>query len=409
MNHIDAPQRLSTAAVARLAGVHKDTLLRWLRAGLVREPHRDRHGWRYFTPAEAQAVVDFAQVSTEAMQPLALVAGEPRTPYLGKLAAIDWDFADAKTSYLTHGIHPYPAKFIPQIPNALIQELSSVGDTVADIFCGSGTTLVEALTLKRHAVGIDANPLACLISKSKTTVISETEASDLLALAQRARTLGDSLLPTGEGDLFPAPRFISTAWRPTFDKLDFWFEPPVIEELAEALAWCRRVASEPARNLALTAFSAIVVAVSKQDSDTRYVRRDKNIPTGETLRRFARSLEQVTRAAVEFSQLVEPRFRCEVIAANLLDLPEIPQAGSGGLLSAVSECLQLSSLSHDAHGLARHGPAEVQTRRDRQPSQVQQQRQERRHRRNLQGGVRQNPALACRLTETRWLRLFRGG
>ena len=325
MNHIDAPQRLSTAAVARLAGVHKDTLLRWLRAGLVREPHRDRHGWRYFTPAEAQAVVNFAQASTEAAQPLALVTGEPRTPYLGKLAAIDWDFADAKTSYLTHGIHPYPAKFIPQIPNALIQELSSVGDTVADIFCGSGTTLVEALTLKRHAVGIDANPLACLISRSKTTVISESEASDLLALAQRARTLGDSLLPTGEGDLFPAPRFASTAWRPTFDKLDFWFEPPVIEELAEALAWCQEFAGEPARNLALTAFSAIVVAVSKQDSDTRYVRRDKNIPTGETLRRFARSLEQVTRAAVEFSQLVEPRFCCEVIAANLLDSPAIPQ------------------------------------------------------------------------------------
>ena len=37
MNHVDAPQRLSTAEVARLAVVHKDTLLRWLRAGFVRE------------------------------------------------------------------------------------------------------------------------------------------------------------------------------------------------------------------------------------------------------------------------------------------------------------------------------------------------------------------------------------
>lgn len=319
-----AIQRLSTADVARLAGVHKDTLLRWLRTGLVPEPQRNRHGWRYFSEHEVQAVVTFAKSTTEDTSLRRHVA-ERGAYYLGKLSTIDWDFADAKTSYLTHGIHPYPAKFIPQIPNALIQELSGVGDTVGDIFCGSGTMLVEALTLKRHAVGVDANPLACLISKAKTGVISEVESLELAELAQRARTLGDSLLPSGENELFPQATFKSAGWRPAYDKLNFWFELHVIEELAEVLTWCRQITSEPARNLALTAFSAIVVAVSKQDSDTRYVRRDKNIPTGETFRRFARSLEQATRAAVEFTELVEPRFRCDVIAANLLDSPEIPK------------------------------------------------------------------------------------
>ncbi len=321
-------QRLSTAEVARLAGVHKDTLLRWLRSGLVREPHRDRRGWRYFTPTEADAVVGFAQISTDdgRTEETVVTAEERSTPYLGKLSAIDWDFAGAKTSYLTHGIHPYPAKFIPQIPNALIQELSGVGDTVGDIFCGSGTTLVEALTLKRHAVGIDANPLACLISKAKTGGCSESDSLDLLALVQRARTLGDSLMPSNnEEDLFPSSKFSSKEWRPTFDKLDFWFELHVIEELAEVLAWCRQLTSDTARNLALAAFSSIVVAVSKQDSDTRYVRREKNIPPGDVLRRFARSLEQVTRSATEFSDVLEPRFTCEIVEANLLDSPAIPQ------------------------------------------------------------------------------------
>lgn len=321
-------QRLSTAEVARLAGVHKDTLLRWLRAGLVREPDRDRHGWRYFTPAQADAVVGFAQLSTDTETPEVPVVApqEGSPPYLGKLSTIDWDFAGAKTSYLTHGIHPYPAKFIPQIPNALIQELSGVGDTVGDIFCGSGTTLVEALTLKRHAVGIDANPLACMISNAKTGGCSEADYADLLVLVQQARALGDSLLPSSnEDDLFPSSKFSSKEWRPAFDKLDFWFELHVIEELAEALAWCRQLTSEVARNLALTAFSSIVVAVSKQDSDTRYVRREKNIPPGDVLRRFARALEQVARAATEFSDVVEPRFKCEIVDANLLDAPTIPQ------------------------------------------------------------------------------------
>src|SRR5690348_5810975 len=88
---------------------------------------------------------------------------------LNTLFQVDWDFKEAKTSYLTHGLHPYPAKYIPQIPHSLITELSAYGDTVADIFCGSGTTLVEANLLGRNAIGIDANPLACLISEAKTT------------------------------------------------------------------------------------------------------------------------------------------------------------------------------------------------------------------------------------------------
>src|SRR5205823_8637266 len=131
---------------------------------------------RYFSPTEAAAVVSIANSTTETLSQPTHSSRQFTAP-LEHLTAIDWDFAGAKTNYLTHGIHPYPAKFIPQIPNALIQELSSIGDTVADIFCGSGTTLVEALTLKRHALGIDANPLACLISRAKTAVISEEESS----------------------------------------------------------------------------------------------------------------------------------------------------------------------------------------------------------------------------------------
>ena len=37
---------LSAAEVAQKAGIHKATLLRWLKSGLVDEPSRDRHGWR---------------------------------------------------------------------------------------------------------------------------------------------------------------------------------------------------------------------------------------------------------------------------------------------------------------------------------------------------------------------------
>lgn len=235
------------------------------------------------------------------------------------LQRINWDFSKAKTNHLTHCVHPYPAKFIPQIPHALISELSSVGDVVGDIFCGSGTTLVEALLLKRNAIGIDANPLACLMSKTKTSRISDADAVILLALSKKAREMGDSLSATNDN-------FISSSsWRPDFPKLDFWFKPYVIEELAEIKLWCSDLSTPQSRDLALTSLSSIVVAVSRQDSDTRYVRRSKNILQGETFKRFARSLDQAVSVIKEFSVLVEPNLSCSIIQASLLDSPKIPQ------------------------------------------------------------------------------------
>src|SRR3989304_2958664 len=69
--------------------------------------------------------------------------------------------------YLTHNIHAYTAKLIPQIPRYFIEKYTSREDVVFDPFCGSGTTLLEAMLLARNAIGIDINPLATLISEIK--------------------------------------------------------------------------------------------------------------------------------------------------------------------------------------------------------------------------------------------------
>jgi hypothetical protein len=33
-----------------------------------------------------------------------------------RLARCDWELTEEDTQYLSHDVHPYPAKFIPQIP-----------------------------------------------------------------------------------------------------------------------------------------------------------------------------------------------------------------------------------------------------------------------------------------------------
>lgn len=313
----------STAKVASLAQVHKDTLLRWMRQGVIPEPARDRHGWRMFSETEANTVVRYATANTLSSSFASEKKGAGITADIKKLEAIDWDFAGAKTNSLTHSIHPYPAKFIPQISNALIQELSSVGETVADIFCGSGTTLVEALVLKRNVVGVDANPLACMISEAKTTHLEQLEREALLALVQQAEAKAEELGLREGNTLFSGNGFRSSGWRPAAEAIKFWFDPFVIEELAEVLSWCKAVNSKGARKLALTAFSAIVVAVSRQDSDTRYVRREKKLSPGDVFKKFARSLRDAVALSSEFSGIVEPRFQSRVVQGNLLDQPEI--------------------------------------------------------------------------------------
>ncbi|MEO1015180.1 MAG: DNA methyltransferase [Pseudomonadota bacterium] len=310
-------KKLSTQMVADMAGVHKDTLLRWLREGVVNEPARDRRGWREFAPSEANKIVAYARAGeggvAERVSP---------DPAIDSLREIEWDFTSAKTTYLTHGIHPYPAKFIPQIPNALIQELSTVGDTIADIFCGSGTTLLEALQLKRNAVGIDANPLAALISRAKTTALSDAQFNLLSKHVTKCESLLSEVRPS-EGDLFYGGMpFLSDGPRPDREICEFWFLPHVVEELAELKKLISRFRDPQISEFCSAILSSIIVKVSKQDSDTRYVRREKSTGPGDVVQNYLSQLKSGISAARELSDILEDRFACEVYCQNILETPE---------------------------------------------------------------------------------------
>ncbi len=51
----------STSEVAKLAGVHRLTLLRWIREGKLADVDRDRNGWRLFSEEIAHQVAEFAK------------------------------------------------------------------------------------------------------------------------------------------------------------------------------------------------------------------------------------------------------------------------------------------------------------------------------------------------------------
>lgn len=135
-------------------------------------------------------------------------------PNQGRILVISND-----QSYLTHGIHKFPAKFFPELPRYLIQKYSSKSEIVLDPMCGSGTSILEAILNNRVAIGIDIDPIARLITKVKTTPIDP----NLLSAATR-------MLSKKIQELEVKPDFQPTILE--FHYRDNWFRPFVLQELA---------------------------------------------------------------------------------------------------------------------------------------------------------------------------------
>lgn len=81
-----------------------------------------------------------------------------------------WNYGDGKEE-LIHRIHSYPAKFPAFITTKALKYAEEKGvdvKVVADVFCGCGTTGVEARKNGKEFWGCDINPVASLIAKVKT-------------------------------------------------------------------------------------------------------------------------------------------------------------------------------------------------------------------------------------------------
>jgi DNA modification methylase len=210
------------------------------------------------------------------------------------LQQADWAFTNDDTRYLTHDLHPYPAKYIPQIPANLIARLSVRGDLVLDPFGGSGTTAVEAVRMGRRALSLDANPLASLIGRVKTGFMTSDTRIDI-----------EQLLATVEGHLIH-PDASNSVWGeqlsarfhnhiPDIPNIEKWFSKTVIGELALVRHLIDKTTTTLAKDVALLALSRIVIRVSFQDSETRYVSVPKDISPTFTLSAYLEALRTLLR------------------------------------------------------------------------------------------------------------------
>ena len=181
---------------------------------------------------------------------------------------LTFNFNGADTSYLTHSLHPYPAKFPPQLPQTILKQYSKKGETVLDPFCGSGTTLVEARMQGINSIGVDVNGLSCLLSKVKATPLS----------LQQIRVINQ-----------------------------------FIDEI-------KKLSDKDITDFLKIVLSSIIVRVSNQESDTRFAAINKNISNCHTFELFVARLKEHSKRIEEFSKLLKYQATLEIHNADSRNL-----------------------------------------------------------------------------------------
>jgi len=140
--------------------------------------------------------------------------------------------------------------FIPQVARRLLLTYSKKGDTICDIFCGSGTALIESRLLGRNSYGIDLNPLAIFLAKAKTkTIDSKILSREYLKLLDRIKKIKNNEIE-----------------KPQFYNLNFWFKEKVIIELAKIKKAIKEMNNKDIKNFFIVAFSEAVRRVSNTKS-----------------------------------------------------------------------------------------------------------------------------------------------
>jgi hypothetical protein len=208
---------------------------------------------------------------------------EATTPAAHRFLSASWAFDQVAQP---REFHPYPARFVAAIPRQAL-ELLEVKGTVLDPFCGSGTTLMEARRMGLSAVGVDINPVACLISRVRA---SRWGPDDVMSSGCHAQGLFEAAaMATEVADDFRA-----------IPRLDHWFASYAQRALSGAVRYARALpVDDPWRDRVSVAISAATVRVSRQESDTRYAAINKTGTQVTVAKQLRDSLEKLTRWLVK--------------------------------------------------------------------------------------------------------------
>ncbi len=198
----------------------------------------------------------------------------------------EWSFRSAlrsQTMAFTHDYHRYPAKFIPQIVSKLIREYApNRTQVVLDPFGGCGTTLVEAKLLGHRSIGFDINPIAKLITQTKTTPINPNTLTN-----HRSIFL----------DYYNCAPSTSYKHHP---RIDYWFDEQSIAELDKIYFAIKEIKNHNVRRFFLCAFSHNLKNCSRWLMKSIKPTIDKNKVMPDPKKSFLRHLDSMIKKNYQF-------------------------------------------------------------------------------------------------------------
>lgn len=177
------------------------------------------------------------------------------------------------TRYGLHGIHEYKGKFNPQVVRALINVVDPEASVLFDPFCGSGTSLIEAVRLGIGAIGVDRSPMAVLLAGAKARALAEADYGALRAsFAEFARGLVAEMKEAQQSATGVTLEGLLAADSEAY--LRNWFPPDAYAAVSVAISAVLSASSRTTvHHLAQVALSAILRAVSLQLPEDLRVRR----------------------------------------------------------------------------------------------------------------------------------------
>ena len=162
-------------------------------------------------------------------------------------------------------VHAYAASFGEDFARQLIEEYTSEKETVLDPFMGAGTGIFQSYLLNRNAIGIDVDPISCLIVKTMSNKYKNDDLDKLDDdIKQKLNKLEQDLSPLKfeENSYIPGSEFSINGLNcivPDNNKIQYWFEPVQRAILSALVVIANEIKDEKLSDIVRLAISSAII------------------------------------------------------------------------------------------------------------------------------------------------------